>query len=110
MVNAASCGVTDPNALWLQAPVGAQANFTGSIADVFSCLASGLGTQGCGEEHQLEAFELALLGSSPSIGNAAQIAMLRPSAYLGLVFLSDEDDCLAAGNDGMFGDSPARTA
>jgi hypothetical protein len=29
---------------------------------------------------------------------------LRPTAYLGLVFLSDEDDCSAALNDGMFGD------
>jgi hypothetical protein len=32
--------------------------------------------------------------------------MIRPSAYLGLVFLSDEDDCSAASNDGMFGDKP----
>jgi hypothetical protein len=32
--------------------------------------------------------------------------MLRPDAYLGLVFLSDEDDCSAATNDGMFGDKP----
>ena len=106
MIGAASCGVTDPNALWLQAPIGSPANFTGNIATVFSCLAGNLGTQGCGEEHQLEAFEFALLGSSPSIGNANDIAMLRPSAYLGLVFLTDEDDCSAAGNDGMFGDSP----
>jgi hypothetical protein len=30
--------------------------------------------------------------------------MLRPNAYLGLVFLTDEDDCSAAPNDGMFGD------
>jgi hypothetical protein len=31
---------------------------------------------------------------------------LRPSARLGLVFLTDEDDCSAATNDGMFGSKP----
>jgi hypothetical protein len=58
---------------------------------------------GCGEEHQLQAFEWALV--QKGIGNdAQQEQFLRPDAYLGLVFLSDEDDCSAATNDGMFGD------
>jgi hypothetical protein len=39
------------------------------------------------------------------VGNEAQqTAFLRPTAKLGLVFLTDEDDCSAATNDGMFGD------
>jgi hypothetical protein len=32
--------------------------------------------------------------------------MLRPYAQLALVFVSDEDDCSAVGNDGMYGEKP----
>ena len=104
MINAASCGVTDSSALWLEYKNGSPVSYKGNIETVFGCLASGLGTLGCGEEHQLQAFEFALVAHG--IGNEAQQAMLRPTAYLGLVFLSDEDDCSAAVNDGMFGDKP----
>ncbi len=108
MINASNCGVTDPNALWLEYKGGAPQNFTppagGDISTVFACLAGGLGTLGCGEEHQLEAFEFALVVGD--LGNDAQHTMIRPEAYLGLVFLTDEDDCSAVGNDGMFGISP----
>jgi hypothetical protein len=79
-------------------------NYTGDISSVFSCLTSNLGTLGCGEEHQLQAFEFAL--AAHGIGNDQQQLMLRANAFLGLVFLSDEDDCSAAPNDGMFGDKP----
>jgi len=102
MINAASCGVTSPDALWLEYTKGRPVNFTGDINTVFACLASGLGTLGCGEEHQLQAFEFALVAGG--IGNEAQHLMLRGNATLGLVFLTDEDDCSAALNDGMFGD------
>ena len=104
MIGAKACGVTDPSALWLEYSSGHAVNYTGDIKDVFACLASNLGTLGCGEEHQLQAFEFALFAKG--IGNEAQQLMLRPNAYLGLVFLSDEDDCSAATNDGMFGDKP----
>jgi hypothetical protein len=104
MINAASCGVTNGSALWLEHKGGHPLNYKGDISQVFGCLASQLGTLGCGEEHQLQAFEFALVARG--IGNDAQQAMLRPDAYLGLVFLSDEDDCSAATNDGMFGDKP----
>jgi hypothetical protein len=83
-------------------------NFTGpvdNINTVFACLASNLGTAGCGEEHQLQAFEFAL--AAKGVGNEQQqVDFLRANAYLGLVFLSDEDDCSAAMNDGLFGDKP----
>ena len=102
MIGARACGVTDSNALWLEYARGQPVNYTGDINNAFACLAGNLGTLGCGEEHQLQAFEFALVAKG--IGNEAQQAMLRPSAYLGLVFLSDEDDCSAATNDGMFGD------
>ncbi len=104
MIGAKACGVTSTDALWLEYTKGQPVNFSGDIATVFACLASNLGTLGCGEEHQLQAFEYALVGKN--IGNETQQNMLRPNANLGLVFLSDEDDCSAAANDGMFGDFP----
>jgi hypothetical protein len=79
-------------------------NYTGDINSVFACLAGNLGSMGCGMEHQLQAFEFALFAKG--VGNELQQNMLRGNAYLGLVFLTDEDDCSAATNDGMFGDKP----
>jgi hypothetical protein len=121
MVGATACGMNDPSALWIDyqnAAAGVVTNFNSpsgnpqtDINTVFTCLAAGLGTQGCGFEHQLQAFEFALrpgvLSQSTTDGPilAAQQKMIRPSAYLGLVFLSDEDDCSAAPNDGMFNSS-----
>ena len=102
MIGASDCGVSKPDALWLEYLNGKPVNFVGAMEDVFACLAGNLGTQGCGEEHQLQAFEFALVAQG--LGNEAQRKMLRPNAYLGLIFLTDEDDCSAAGNDGMFGD------
>jgi hypothetical protein len=102
MVGAQSCGVTDTNAEWLEYGKGAAVNYTGDIGAVFSCLAANLGTLGCGLEHSLQSFEFALVANG--VGNTGQQQMLRPSAYLGLVMLTDEDDCSAATNDGLFGD------
>jgi len=104
MIGAQACGVTDPGAMWLEHSKGQALNYTGDIGAVFSCLAGKLGTLGCGLEHSLQAFEFALVADG--IGNTNQRQMLRPSAYLGLVFLSDEDDCSAAPNDGLFGNRP----
>jgi hypothetical protein len=97
------CGA-NAGAQWLEYKAGQPVNYTGDINNVFACLAGNLGTQGCGFEHQLQAFEFALRPGLIAT-NAAQQAMLRPAAYLGLVFLSDEDDCSAAINDGMFSSS-----
>ena len=102
IVGAQACGVTDTSAMWLEHSKGQALNYTGDIGTVFSCLAAKLGTLGCGLEHSLQAFEFALV--TDGIGNTNQRQILRPSAYLGLVFLSDEDDCSAAPNDGLFGD------
>ena len=104
MINASTCGVSDPSALWLEYTNGSPVNFIGDINTVFTCLAGGVGTLGCGLEHPIQALELAL--AAKGLGNEAQQAMLRPEAYLGLVLLTDEDDCSAATNDGMFGDKP----
>ena len=116
MRKAAVCGVSDSNALWLEYAGGNPVNYTnppnGDIAQVFGCLATALGTVGCGEEHQLQAFEFALVAKnlhssdSEPARNGLQNTFIRPAAYLGLVFVSDEDDCSAATDDNMFGDLP----
>jgi hypothetical protein len=109
MRGAAGCGA-NPDALWLEYTAGKPVSFgrTMDIRLVFACLAGNLGTAGCEDEHQLQAFEFALVAQSlhQSQNGGLQNTFLRPNAYLGLVFLSDEDDCSAATNDGMFGDKP----
>lgn len=101
MLNSPLACPFNPGAQYLEYKSGLAFDYTGDISDVFTCLTSNLGTLGCGEEHQLQAFEFAFVVAN--LGTT-QYAMLRPDAYLGLVFLSDEDDCSAAPNDGMFGD------
>lgn len=70
------------------------ANFTDPIATVFQCVAL-LGSSGCGFEHQLASIDRALgadgLGPPPS----ENAGFLRPDAYLGIVMLTNEDDCSA---------------
>jgi hypothetical protein len=106
MIGATGCGVNSASATYLEYKGGQPVNYTGDINLVFACLAKGLGTLGCGEEHQLQAFEFALVAGGLGPVNDAQHSMLRPSAYLGLVFLTDEDDCSAYPNDPMFGVKP----
>jgi hypothetical protein len=106
MINATSCGVNTSDATYFEYKAGQAVNYKGDINMVFACLASNLGTLGCGEEHSLQAFEFALLVGGLGAVNDAQHSMLRATANLGLVFLTDEDDCSAAPNDGMFGNKP----
>jgi hypothetical protein len=97
-----ACTFND-GAQFLEYKAGLPINYAGDINTVFACLASNVGTMGCGLEHQLQAFEFAL--AATGVGNdEQQTAFLRSNAYLGLVFLSDEDDCSAATNDALFGD------
>ena len=107
---AAACGMTDKDALWIEYTNGRPVNFsrTVDISQVLACLAGGLGSAGCGEEHPLQALEFGLVEQSLDQDQKVglQNAFLRPEAYLGLVILSDEDDCSAATNDGMFGSKP----
>ena len=69
------------------------ANYTGNLADVFSCIA-GLGDTGCGFEHQLASISRAL-GADGSPAPAQNAGFLRPGAELAIVLLSNEDDCSA---------------
>jgi hypothetical protein len=68
------------------------------ITDVFGCI-TGVGIAGCGFEHQLASVVHALGADNlvkgkptPPQGNAG---FLRDDAYLGIVLLTNEDDCSA---------------
>jgi hypothetical protein len=85
----AGCGLdAAAGDLFLSMDSGGTKNFTGELSQVFSCLAL-LGTMGCGYEHQLQALRASFL---PSV-NPENRNFLRPDAALGIVILSDEDDC-----------------
>ncbi len=95
----------NPGSLFLESSSGVPANFSGDISSVFSCLAGNLGTSGCAQSQPLAAFELAL--ASNDTGNEAQqMAFLRPEARLGLIFVTDKDDCSALPEGQVFGDKP----
>ena len=61
-------------------------NYTGTLDTVFGQMAR-LGAGGCGFEQPLSAMKAAL------DNNPSNAGFLRPSALLGIVFLTDEDDC-----------------
>jgi hypothetical protein len=82
------------------------ANYTGTLADVFGCIAK-LGDQGCGFEHQLESV-LRALGADGAAVPAANANFLRPDAYLQIVLLTNEDDCSAPPDSDLF-DSTSST-
>ena len=93
--------------------IGRQQNYSSSLRleDVFSCLATAVGTGGCGQEHQLQATRVALV---PQAGiNDANNGFLRANAHLAIVLVTDEDDCSASPdntqNDDMFDMSSKRT-
>jgi hypothetical protein len=76
-------------------------NFTSPIQTVLQCIAQ-LGSSGCGFEHQLASIDRALgadgLGSPP----ATNANFLRADAYLGIVLLTNEDDCSAPSDTTIF--------
>ncbi|HUH02799.1 MAG TPA: hypothetical protein VML75_12460 [Kofleriaceae bacterium] len=65
------------------------------LTEAFQCV-SLLGTEGCSFEQPLESMRLALDGFS-----AANQGFNRPNAALGVVILTDEDDCSVT-NPGLF--------
>jgi hypothetical protein len=79
-------------------------NFDGSIEEVFSCIAR-LGTDGCGFEQQLGSLRRAL-GGDPDVPMPPEnMGFVRPDARLGVVLITDEDDCSAPANTDLFRDS-----
>jgi hypothetical protein len=99
--------ITDPNG------AGRIKNYDGNIEDAFACLATAVGTNGCGYEHQLQAVRVALNADypndpkdTPNQINPENIGFVRPKGYLAIVLITDEDDCSADPddtiNDSMF--------
>ena len=74
-------------------PASMTTNFTDPIATVFQCIGA-LGDKGCGFEHQLASIDRAL-GGDGSPAPSTNANFLRPEAYLGIVMLTNEDDCSA---------------
>jgi hypothetical protein len=83
--------------------VNGQANYTGDISDVFSCIAL-LGENGCGFEHQFESV-LRALGADGAPAPASNAGFLRDDAYLAIILITNEDDCSAPPNSDLF-DNP----
>jgi hypothetical protein len=76
-------------------------NYTdANLSTVLQCIGL-LGENGCGFEHQLASIDRALGadGSEPPSTNAG---FLRPEAYLGIVILTNEDDCSAPATTQLF--------
>jgi hypothetical protein len=71
-------------------------NYTGSLADTFSCIAQ-VGPDGCGFEQHLASLELALGGTV-----AANNGFVRSGAFLAVIVVSDEDDCSASDPGNLF--------
>ncbi|HVR63053.1 MAG TPA: hypothetical protein VMU50_14220 [Polyangia bacterium] len=76
-------------------------NFDGPIEDVFSCIAE-LGRGGCGFEHQLASLRRALGGDPSAQMPPENAGFLRPDARLGIVLITDEDDCSAPPDSDLF--------
>jgi hypothetical protein len=97
-------GCTPPNGNFISDIEGTAggpriANYTGSLEDTFSCIAT-LGPDGCGFEQHLGSLKKAL------VGNPGNASFLRPDAYLAIVIISDEDDCTAS-NPRLYDPNPA---
>jgi hypothetical protein len=76
------------------------ANYTGSLADVFTCIAA-LGEEGCGFEQQFAAITRAL-GADGAPPPAENQGFLRDDAYLAIIMITNEDDCSTAVGDGFY--------
>jgi hypothetical protein len=92
-----SAGFTDPNAAYItDDSAGMTKNFSAAdpagIATVFQCIGL-LGSLGCGFEHQLASIDRAL--GSDGQGPSPHPDFIRSDAYLGIVMLTNEDDCSA---------------
>jgi hypothetical protein len=82
--------------------VNGMTNFDPSktIQDVFSCIAQ-LGQDGCGFEHQLASIQRAL-GADGAPAPAQNAMFLRPSAFLSIILITNEDDCSAPADSPIF--------
>ncbi len=91
---------------FIKAEAGVAPNFKGAIEDVFSCIAL-LGQQGCGFEQQFGSIVRALDPQNAIPDNAG---FIRPDAYLGVVMLTNEDDCSTPLDTHLFDDVSSTSA
>ncbi len=91
----------DPGAAFIS-DIGKDRNYSApddasgsGMSKVFGCIAQ-LGTGGCGFGQPLAALARAL-GADGQPPPAANAGFLRPDAYLGIVLISNEDDCSVPG-------------
>jgi hypothetical protein len=82
--------------------VEGQANYDPamSLADVLGCLTT-LGDSGCGFAHPLGS-ALRALGADGAPAPVENAGFLRPSAYLAVILVTDEDDCSAPQDSDLF--------
>jgi hypothetical protein len=69
------------------------------ISTVFQCIGL-LGAAGCGFEHQLASIDRALGADGAGPAPAMNTGFIRDGAYLGIVMLTNEDDCSAPASGG----------
>jgi hypothetical protein len=93
----AACGLDPRSRFLLSSDGGRQTNFAGDLASVFACLVR-LGSTGCPFEHHLQAARLAL----DEAATPENSGFVRPDAHLGIVLLSDDDDCSTAPGTHLF--------
>ncbi|HEY0708208.1 MAG TPA: hypothetical protein VGG33_15495, partial [Polyangia bacterium] len=96
---AANCPLQAGAPPFLKVDSQGQKNFTGTLSDAFTCIAS-LGTKGCGFEHQLQSVRVALSNNNPHLA-----AFLRPEAHLGIILITDEDDCSGDFDSTLYGET-----
>lgn len=82
---------------------GYKPNYDGDLTDVFSCIAD-LGTNGCGYEQPLAAARRAL-GGDPVGAPYTNAGFLRDDALLGVIIITDEDDCSIPSDSDVFASS-----
>jgi hypothetical protein len=106
MVDTLSCGIIDPAARWLQMLTLTPANYTGDTTQDLTCLLGNLPQGACAYQQLLRAAAT----SASATGPAYLSAFVRKNAYLGLVLISDEDDCSTFPDGSMFApDIPSET-
>jgi hypothetical protein len=104
-VGSTACASAPAGRFMVSLDGGARNNFKGDPADAFGCLVQSLGTAGCSFEQPLAAARRALDVLDQPIENEG---FLRPGALLGLLIISDEDDCSTPPTTDLFEPSPAR--
>jgi hypothetical protein len=102
----------DPSATFIS-DIGEERNFStpddasaSGLGKVFQCIAQ-LGAGGCGFGQPLAALDRAL-GANGQPPPAANAGFLRPDAALGIVIISNRDDCSVPAGSTLFSGDPAQ--